>query len=45
VVGPRAIGSGIDWVLGVLLALGVVFAWATRRRSLEPHVFEGTSVP
>jgi amino acid transporter len=45
VVGPRAIGSGIDWVLAVLLALGAVFAWATRRRSLSPHVFEGAPIP
>jgi amino acid transporter len=45
VVGPHAVGSGIDWVLAALLALGVVFAWATRRRSFEPHVFEGRSVP
>lgn len=45
VVGPHAIGSGIDWVLGALLALGVVFVWATRKRSFAPHIFEGTPVP
>jgi amino acid transporter len=45
VYGPRAIGSGIDEVLAVLLALGLVFALATRRRTAAPHVFPGDDAP
>ena len=39
VYGPRAIGDGIDEALAVLLAIGVLFAWRTRRRQLKPYVF------
>ncbi len=41
IYGPRVIGSGIDLTLAVLLGLGAVFAWATRRRSTGSFVFTG----
>jgi amino acid transporter len=41
IYGPRAIGGGIDETLAVLLALGLAFAWWTRRRALVPVVFDG----
>ena len=40
VYGPRAIGSSIDYILGVLLAGGVVFAFASKTSS-ETFIFEG----
>lgn len=39
--GPKAIGGGIDQTLGVMIALGVVFAWLTGRRRTKPVIFEG----
>ncbi|MHB8457914.1 MAG: hypothetical protein ACYDBS_09545, partial [Acidimicrobiales bacterium] len=41
VYGPVAIGNGVDQTLAVLLGLGVVFAWWTRRRNPETFVFAG----
>lgn len=41
VYGPKAIGSGIDEILAVLLGLGVAFAWYTRRRNPHSFIFEG----
>lgn len=45
VYGPKAVGGGVDETFGVLLALGLVFAWWTRRRALTPVVFAGNDVP
>ena len=42
IYGPRVIGSGIDQTLAVLLGAGVVFAWATRRRSTGSFIFAGS---
>ena len=39
-VGPSAIGHGIDEALGALLGLGLVFAWRTKRRATRPFVFD-----
>ena len=41
VYGPKAIGSGIDEILAVLLGVGVAFAWYTRRRNPHSFIFEG----
>ncbi len=41
VIAPKAIGDGIDQVILVLTGLGVVFAWATRKRAKTPVVFAG----
>ncbi|MDA8358636.1 MAG: APC family permease [Actinomycetota bacterium] len=43
VVGPRAIGGGIDETIAALLGLGIAFAWWTRRRTTTPFVFAGTN--
>jgi len=45
VYGPKAIGGGIDEVIGALLGLGFAFAWWTRRRTLAPVVFAGNDLP
>ena len=45
VYGPRAIGAGIDQTLALLLAGGVIFAWATRRRLVRPTPFHGRDSP
>jgi len=45
VYGPRAIGNGIDETLGVLLAMGVGFAWITRHRAKAAVVFSGEDHP
>jgi amino acid transporter len=42
--GPKAIGGGVDQTFAVLLALGAVFAWATRKRATATHVFTGTDL-
>jgi amino acid transporter len=42
--GPKAIGGGVDETFAVLLALGAVFAWATRKRATATHVFTGTDI-
>jgi amino acid transporter len=39
--GPKAIGNGVDQTFGVLLVLGVVFAWFTRKRVTPTFVFDG----
>jgi len=41
VYGPRAIGNGVDETFAVLLALGLVFAWITRRRTEDSWHFHG----
>ena len=45
VYGPLAIGHGIDQTLAVLLGVGVLFAWRTRRRSVKPYVFADEDPP
>ena len=45
VEGPRAIGGGIDEILGALCGLGLAFAWWTRRRTLVPVTFDGADAP
>ena len=48
VYGPAAIGSGVDQLFGALLALGVVFAWWTKRRhgaTVDFDVPANTPVP
>jgi hypothetical protein len=42
--GPRAIGAGVDETFAVLLALGAVFAWLTRKRAAPTFVFDGNAV-
>jgi amino acid transporter len=44
IYGPKAIGGGVDVTFAVLLGLGVVFAWATRRRAGPAWKFEGKDV-
>jgi amino acid transporter len=44
VYGPRAIGNGVDETFAVLLALGLVFAWITRRRTADSWHFHGKDV-
>lgn len=44
VYGPKAIGGGIDEVIGAILGIGVAFAWWTRRRAAPPVVFAGADV-
>ncbi len=41
VYGPEAIGSGVDVTFAVLLALGLAFAWGTRRRGRDTYRFPG----
>ncbi len=41
VYGPKAIGSGVDQTFAVLLALGLAFAWWTKRRSKNTYIFHG----
>ncbi len=43
-VGPHAIGGGVDWIFGVLLVLGLVFAWLTRKRGAAAFRFAGDDV-
>ncbi len=40
VVGPKAIGSDIDWVLAASLVAGLLFTWITRRRAQLIYVFQ-----
>jgi len=40
VVGPRAIGDSIDWVLAASLLAGFLFAWVTKRRAHIIYVFK-----
>ena len=42
--GPKAIGSGIDQTIAVLVGLGVVFSWLTGRRRHRLVVFPGEEV-
>ena len=42
--GPTAIGGGVDQTFAVLLALGAVFAWVTRKRAAPTHVFTGKDI-
>ncbi len=44
VYGPTAIGRNVDWVFGTLLALGLVFAIAKRRRAKPSILFAGRDV-
>jgi amino acid transporter len=44
IYGPKAIGNNVDVTFGVLLALGVVFAWWTKRRAVVPYQFAGGDV-
>ncbi len=44
VYGPKAIGAGIDQTLLVLLMLGAVFTYLSRKKTASPFVFEGKSV-
>ena len=41
IYGPRVVGAGLDDTLAVLLAFGVIFAWATRRRAGNAVIFHG----
>lgn len=38
---PNAVGNGIDQTLGILLVLGLAFAWWTKHRTKAPVIFEG----
>ncbi len=40
IYGPAAIGAGVDQLFTVLLALGVVFAWWTKRRHVATFRFD-----
>ena len=42
--GPKAIGGGVDETFAVLLALGAVFAWLTRKRAAPTFVFDGNPI-
>lgn len=42
--GPRAIGKGVDVTLAVLIGIGVLFAWATRRRVSQTWLFHGNDI-
>ncbi len=42
--GPKAIGAGIDQTLGVLIGLGVLFAWLTGKRKASIVIFDGSEV-
>ncbi len=44
VVGPRAIGSSIDYVLLTLISLGVIFTYVTRNRKTT-FIFHGSVAP
>ena len=44
VYGPKAIGGGVDQICAVLLGLGLVFAWWTKRREVTPFIFAGEDV-
>ena len=44
IYGPKAIGGGVDETFAVLLALGGVFAWLTRKRVAPTFVFDGNAV-
>ena len=44
VYGPKAIGSGIDQTLAVLLVLGIAFAWWTKHTTTDTVVFAGKDV-
>ena len=44
IYGPKAIGGGVDETFAVLLALGGVFAWITRKRTTKPFEFAGNAV-
>jgi amino acid transporter len=44
IYGPKAIGAGIDQTLLVLLGLGIVFTYLTRKRKASSFIFEGKSV-
>lgn len=43
IFGPAAIGAGIDWVIAVVVAGGLLFAWVPRRRQ-ETYVFDAREV-
>ena len=45
VYGPKAIGDGIDQVIGVLVVLGVLFVWLTGRRRPQEIRFPGEDLP
>ena len=42
--GPKAIGGGVDETFAVLLALGAVFAWLTRKCVAPTFVFDGNDI-
>jgi len=43
VYGPKAIGAGIDQTLAVLLGLGFVFVFWTKKKKAVPQIFDGNS--
>ena len=45
VYGPKAIGGGVDEIFVVLLGLGVVFAWWTKRHHSATFHFSGRDLP
>lgn len=45
IYGPKAIGNGIDQALGLLIVLGVFFAWVTGRRRPRMVDFPGEDLP
>ena len=44
IFGPRAIGGGVDQIFLVLLGMGVLFAWWTKRRHSQTFHFAGSDV-
>jgi hypothetical protein len=44
VYGPKAIGGGVDRTFAILLGLGVVFVWWSRRRPTSTFNFAGRDV-
>ncbi len=42
--GPKAIGNGIDQTLAVLMILGLVFTFRTRKKGAGTVIFEGKTV-
>ncbi len=44
IFGPKAIGNGVDVTFGILLALGLGFAWVTKRRASPAFLFAGKDV-
>ncbi|MHB1710148.1 MAG: APC family permease [Acidimicrobiales bacterium] len=45
IYGPKAIGSGVDQTVVILLGLGFAFAWWTKRHQASPYAFVGGDIP